>query len=193
MLPKASRISRLCAALAVWVALSMTLAPIASADQTDPMLDELFATLQTTSDPAEAAAADRTIWQIWTASGDDAIDRLMQTGLIAMQTGQLAAAEAMFGEIIALRPNFAEGWNKRATVRYLQGDWNGSIADCGQTLALEERHYGALSGLGLIYMAKGDDAVALEWFERALAINPHMAGVRDHITALRKALRGRRI
>lgn len=165
----------------------------AMADQTDPALNGLFDVLQSTSDPAEAQAADQEIWRRWTESGDDAVDRLMQTGLIAMHGGQLAAAEAMFGEIIALRPDFAEAWNKRATVRYFTGNLDGSIADCARVLALEERHYGAMSGMGLILVAKDDMAEALQWFERALAVNPHMAGVRANIEALRKELKGRRI
>ena len=114
----------------------------------------------------------------------------MQMGLLAMQGGRLAAAEEVFGEVVALRPDFAEAWNKRATVRYFAGNLDGSMADCAQVLALEGRHYGAMSGMGLILMAKGNKRDALEWFERALAVNPHMVGARLHAEALRKHLEG---
>ncbi|MCA8930015.1 MAG: tetratricopeptide repeat protein [Alphaproteobacteria bacterium] len=169
---------------------AMPVGSAARADQTDPALDGLFAILQTTADPAVASAADREIWWRWTESGDDAIDRLMQMGLLAMQGGRLAAAEEVFGEVVALRPDFAEAWNKRATVRYFAGNLDGSMADCAQVLALEGRHYGAMSGMGLILMAKGNKRDALEWFERALAVNPHMVGARLHAEALRKHLEG---
>jgi len=165
----------------------------ASADQTDPALDGLFEVLQTTADPATAQAADREIWRRWTESGEPGANRLMQTGLIAMHAGQLAAAENVFGEIVALHPDFAEAWNKRATVRYFRGDLDGSMADCHRVLALEERHYGAMSGMGLILAAKGDKAKALRWFERALAVNPHMTGVRSNIEALQRKLDGQPI
>ena len=193
MVTKDFRISCLCAALAVWSIICVSFTPAAFADQTDPALDDLFATLQSTKNPAEAAAADQSIWEVWTVSGDPTVDRLMQTGLLAMHAGELETAEVLFTEITQLRPDFAEGWNKRATVRYMRGDFTGSIADCGQTLALEDRHYGALSGMGLIHQAQGDAETALDWFERALSVNPHMSGVKEHISALQRELRGRAI
>jgi tetratricopeptide (TPR) repeat protein len=162
----------------------------AQADQTDPRLDHLFEVLAATESEAEAQAVDREIWNRWLASNNQETDLTMVRGILAMQLGHLAKAKALFSEIIARHPNFAEAWNKRATVRYLEGDLVGSISDCESTLALEARHYGALSGLGLIHLALGDKKTALMWFEQAVALNPHMEGLSEHIESLRKELKG---
>lgn len=189
----ASPFSRLCGALAALAVLcALALSP-AVADQSDPALDRLFGVLQSTDDAAEAHAADQEIWRRWTESGDATVDRLMQTGLVALHAGDLRAAETVFAEITERLPDFAEGWNKRATVRYFQGNFDGAIADCGRVLALEARHYGALSGMGLIHLARDDKAKALQWFKRALAVNPHMSGVKAHVSALQNELKGRPI
>lgn len=193
MLRIAPPISCLCGALAALaLLLAHAIAP-AVADQNDPALERLFEILQTTDDSAQALAADREIWRRWGESEDETADRLMRTGLVALHSGDLAGAETVFGEVTERLPEFAEGWNKRATVRYFRGNLSGAIADCGRTLALESRHYGALSGMGLIHMAKDDKAEALQWFKRALSVNPHMVGVRSHISSLQKALKGRPI
>ena len=189
----ASPISCVCGALAALAMLCAQAIAPAAADQNDPALDRLFGILQTTGDPSEAQAADREIWRRWTASGDDAVDRLMRIGLAAVHSGDLSGAETVFGEVTGRLPDFAEGWNKRATVRYYLGKFDGAIADCARVLALEARHYGALSGMGLIHMASGDKAKALQWFKRALAVNPHMRGVQAHISSLQKELKGRPI
>lgn len=186
----ASPFSRICGVLVALAILCGASSVAARADQTDPALDALFETLRTTDDPAAARAADREIWRRWLASGDEATDRMMEAGLTAMQTGDLAAAERAFTAVAESRPYYAEAWNKRATVRYYRGDFDGATADCAHVLALEERHYGALSGMGLIQMAMDNKAEALRWFERALMINPHMAGVRANVKVLRKSLIG---
>lgn len=189
----ATRIFDLRGAFAALALLGMVASHHAAADQTDPALDYLFEELQSATSTAQAGPIDQEIWQRWTASGDPDLDILMRNGIRAMQSGQLAVAEAIFAEIISIRPKFAEAWNKRATVRYFAGNLVGSIADCGQVLALEARHYGALSGLGMIHLAMDDLAAALQWFERAAIVNPHMAGIQDRISTLRKELKGRQI
>jgi tetratricopeptide (TPR) repeat protein len=189
----ATPIYRICAAMAIMACVLVATIRPGVADQTDPALDQLFEALQSAANPSDAQAIDQEIWRRWTASGNADLDLLMRHGVLAMQSGQLAVAETTFAEIIAIHPRFAEAWNKRATVRYFAGDLRGSIADCGQTLALEARHYGALSGLGLIHLAMDDTTTALQWFERAAEVNPHMAGLQDRISALRKELKGRRI
>ena len=93
---------------------------------------------------------------------------------------------------MALEPDFAEAWNKRATVHYLMGDYVASVHDIQQTLALERRHFGALSGLGMIYEAIGRPSAALRSFEAALAINPHLDATRQRIEELRRELEGSR-
>ena len=85
-------------------------------------------------------------------------------------------------------PDYAEGWNKRATVHYLKGDYSASVIDIERTLALEPRHFGAISGMGLIFMARGDEAGALKAFKEVLKIHPHARGAQFHVEELRKKL-----
>lgn len=163
------------------------------ADQTDPALDDLFAKLQGPDAAASAAAVTREIWRRWLDSGSEDINQRMETGIIAMQAGYLRLAENVFAEVILRAPDFAEGWNKRATVRYLRSDYDGSIQDCARVLELEPRHFGALSGLGVIQVILGDDRLAIQWFERASAINPHLPGLQENISEARERLRGKAI
>jgi tetratricopeptide (TPR) repeat protein len=164
----------------------------ADADQLDPRLDELFVRLQDAGDTAEAEQLERRIWRIWIASDDPESSRLMAEGTRAMALGRLGQARDRFDLLVALEPDFAEAWNKRATVHYLMGDYVASVQDIQQTLALERRHFGALSGLGMIYEAIGKPAAALRSFEAALAINPHLDSARQRIEELRRELEGSR-
>jgi tetratricopeptide (TPR) repeat protein len=160
------------------------------ADQTDRRLDGLFERLRATSSEAEAGAAQQQIWQIWIESDDMLATRLMQEGIQAMVTRQHALALEYFDRLVARAPAFAEGWNKRATVYYLMENYEASVLDIERTLELEPRHFGALSGLGMIYDAIGEPAAALRSFEAAIAINPHLDGARQRIEALRRELAG---
>jgi tetratricopeptide (TPR) repeat protein len=98
-----------------------------------------------------------------------------------MQRRKLAEAEALFSRVIERNPDFAEGWNKRATVRYLRNDFAGSIGDCRETLARNRNHFGAASGQGLCHMALGEFREAAVAFRRALEIHPHLQTVRDNL------------
>jgi len=162
----------------------------ALADQQDLRLEGLFARLQATSSRVEAQAAQQQIWQIWIESDDGMANRLMQGGIEAMAARQNALALQFFDRLVERAPDFAEGWNKRATVHYLMDDYAASVLDIERTLELEPRHFGALSGLGMIYDAIGEPAAALRSFEAAAAINPHLDGTRQRIEALRRELRG---
>lgn len=162
----------------------------ALADQQDFRLEGLFARLQTTASRPEAEAAQRQIWLIWTECDDSQADRLMQSGIQAMAARQHGLALQYFDRLVARAPDFAEGWNKRATVHYLMDDYDASVLDIERTLELEPRHFGALSGLGMIYDAIGKPAAALRSFEAAVAINPHLDGTRQRIDELRRQLRG---
>jgi tetratricopeptide (TPR) repeat protein len=161
------------------------------ADQRDTRLDGLFEQLQETSSEAEANAAQRQIWQIWIEANDLMVNRLMRDGVRAMAAEQLPVALDYFNRLVTLAPDFAEAWNKRATVYYLMGDYRASVLDIERTLELEPRHFGALSGLGLIYDAIEEPAAALRSFEAAVAINPHLTGTQQRIDILRRQLRGR--
>ena len=117
----------------------------------------------------------------------------MALGLHAMGARDYPQALAAFDRIIETKPDFAEGWNKRATLHYLTGNHQRATEDIEHVLALEPRHFGALSGLGLIALALGEPEQALEAFETALMIHPNMAGADTHIQALRDKLKGRGI
>jgi tetratricopeptide (TPR) repeat protein len=172
---------------ALALALAIGLSPGAAlAAQQDQRLPGLFDKLKGTGNPAEAQAVEMMIWQIWTEAGDRATDSLMQLGLGAMQSGDLPGALSLFDAVTARAPNFAEGWNKRATILFMMGAMEKSAEDVARVLALEPRHFGALSGLGLIntHLKREDAAIAA--FEQALKVNPHMPAVKTNLDELRK-------
>lgn len=162
----------------------------AVAAQDDPRLDVLFERLLATPDDAEAQVLESLIWSIWLEAHDDELDRLMRRGTRDMQVGDLDAALGSFSTVIELAPGYAEGWNKRATVLYMTGRYEESIADCMEVLAREPRHFGALSGLGLIHEARGEPEEALAWFRRALEQNPHMPMIARRVEQLSLEVEG---
>ncbi len=189
MTAKTPHILRMGRISAIVVALLMMAASSAVvADQDDPRLADLFARLRVTSDLAEADAVTDEIWAIWVASDDESATELMSAGIALMALGRPAEALPRFDKLVEIAPQFAEGWNKRATVHYLLDNYQESVDDIERTLALEPRHFGALSGLGLIYMETGDDAVALRAFEGALEVNPHLPGTRRNIEIINDRL-----
>jgi tetratricopeptide (TPR) repeat protein len=136
-------------------------------------------------DPVSAARAAATLWQMWHRSGRPQLDALLMEGIEAMQRQQLDEAETIFTRLIETAPDFAEGWNKRATVRYMAKNYAGSIADCRETLARNPNHFGALSGQGLCYLALAEHRQAAALFRRALAVHPHLESGRANLrTAL---------
>lgn len=138
--------------------------------------------------------AEAVIWAIWSRSGDAVTDQLFKRGVEEMRDGHLRMAIDTFDRVIAMRPEFAEGWNKRATVYFLLGEDDMSLKDCAEVLKRNPRHFGVLAGYGQIYLRKGELQRSLEFFEQALAINPNMTGVQASIDALRELMvkRGRR-
>ncbi len=132
--------------------------------------------------------ADQAIWEIWSRSDKPEIRRLFETGTHALTEGRWADAVTAFTGIIEKDPEFAEGWNKRATAYYLMGEYQKSLKDCDEVMKRNPLHYGALSGYGMIYVQLDQPARALEYFERALAVNPNMDGVRDTIETLKQLL-----
>ena len=137
-------------------------------------LDALFAHLKTTSVEEEGDAMVAEIWKLWLQSGRPEIDAAMQQAVDFMGQGLPALAMPILEDIVARAPDWAEGWNKRATVLYLLGEHDRSLADIERVLALEPRHFGALAGIGLIRIAKGEPRAALAALRRALAINPFL-------------------
>ena len=136
--------------------------------------------------------AEQGLWLLWTRSGDAAIDALMARATEAMQSGQYAEAVKLLDQVVKKKPDFAEGWNRRATVHYLAGELRKSIADCDEVLKRNPGHFGALSGLGQIYLQLDDEQKALEWFRRALEVNPNMLSVEMNVRMLEERLKSRR-
>lgn len=163
---------------------------LVQADQTDPRLNGLFERLRSAEDRRSASPIERRIWQAWLATEDDDVRLLMRQGLAAMRAGNMDTALRSFDTAIAAAPDFAEAWNKRATVHFMRGDYPASVRDIAEVLAREPRHFGALSGLGMIYLRIGEDAAALKSFTAALAINPHLTGGQAHVEMLEKRLSG---
>lgn len=150
-------------------------------------LDQLFARLKAAKEEADGEAIVAAIWQLWRQSGNPELDDAMQRAVLLM--GRVPAqALSILDEIVARAPQWAEGWNKRATVLYLLGEHDRSLADIDRVLALEPRHFGALAGIGLIRMDKGENRQALAAFRRALAVNPFLKERLGLIPALEKEI-----
>ena len=143
-------------------------------------------------DPLVRTSAEQALWQVWSRSGDDEVDGLLALGIEQMSAREGDAAVETFSRVIARRPDFAEGWNKRATVHYLMGAYAKSLADCDEVLKRNPHHFGALSGYGMIYLQLDQPARALEYFERALAVNPNLSSVVDTVEMLKRRLIQRR-
>ena len=174
-------------ALAFALLLLLAAAP-ATADQNDPALDGLFSDLKAAQSPQQVRRIETQIWALWFDTGSEEIDRMLRAGDIALSTGRFKRSYAILNGVIERRPDLSEGWNRRATLRYLMGDYEGSIADIDETLKREPRHFGALSGLGLCHLKLGNREEALAAFERALIHNPHMPGVKRNVEHLHNLL-----
>ena len=154
------------------------------ADQNDPALDRLFERLTITTSEEEASNITREIWQRWTANDDPEVSQLMQTGIRALNYSTYRRALQSFDRVIEMAPEFAEGWNKRATLYYHIKEYRRSIDDIKETLRLEPRHFGAWSVLGLVSIAQENYSGALAAFKKALSINPHIANIRRYVQKL---------
>jgi tetratricopeptide (TPR) repeat protein len=179
-------------AIPALIAVLILAAPVA-ADQYNKRLPGLLDQLQSAETATEAQVLERRIWRVWIHHDDAEVSRYMSIGISAMNGGNLEVAFAAFDQVVGLAPDFAEGWNKRATVYYMMEKLDASMLDIERTLALEPRHFGALSGMGLIFDAIGNHKAAADAWERALAVNPHIPGAREHIEELRKRDKGQPI
>ena len=136
-------------------------------------------------DPVVRGFAESAMWSVWSRSGDADVDRLFAIGVEQMSQRQLDAAVETFSRVIQRRPDFAEGWNKRATVYFMLGDHRRSLADCDQVMARNPYHWGALSGYGMIYMQLDQPARAVNYLEKALAVNPNLDQVAQTLEVLK--------
>jgi tetratricopeptide (TPR) repeat protein len=148
-------------------------------------LPALFKTLRDQDDLVRALSQN-SIWQVWSRSGDPKVDGLFAVGVEQMNHGQAQAAIGTFTEIIKLKPEFAEGWNKRATIYFLIGEYDKSLADCDEVIKRNPQHWGALSGYGQIYMQLDQPEQALVYFQRALAVNPNLQNIENVIQQLKQ-------
>ena len=154
-------------------------------------LPELAAALRD-ADQLVRAFAENAMWQLWSRSGDADIDRLFAIGVEQMSARRGELAVQTFTEIVQRRPQFAEGWNKRATVYYLLGEYQKSLADCDEVMKRNPYHFGALSGYGMIYLQLDQPARALDYFQQALGVNPNLESIRQTVEMLKTLLIQRR-
>jgi tetratricopeptide (TPR) repeat protein len=156
-------------------------------------LDTLFDALKVAPDETSAKAIEDRIWSVWMVSGSDTCNLLMSRVKAATDGKDYDLAIKLLNAIIEIKPDYVEAWNQRATIYYLKEDFAHSFADIGEVLAREPRHFGALSGLGLMLQEIGDDKHALEAYRKALAIDPHLEHIPDVVKTLTEKVEGRDI
>ncbi len=156
-------------------------------------IDFLFEALKAAPDAETAKLIENRIWALWFASGSDTADLLMTRVKQAMEANDADLALRLLNAIIELNPDYAEAWNRRATLYFTKKDYAHALGDIAQVLAREPRHFGALTGLGMILQDMGEDKRALEAFRRALAIDPHLQKVPEFVKALSEKIEGRDI
>ena len=150
---------------------------LAWSSHADERIGTLFASLQSTASSQEARKFEQAIWDIWNDTGDETLNGLYRRGRELAGAGRLGDARNTFSDLIDKAPDFAEGWNQRATVLYFMNEYETSLADIEHTLALEPRHYGALFGKALIFNALGQYQAALQALDEMEQVNPHARGI----------------
>jgi tetratricopeptide (TPR) repeat protein len=156
-------------------------------------LDRLFEALKVAPDAESAKYIEGRIWAIWFASGSDTANLLMGRVKTAIEAKDTALALKLLDAVIDIKPDFLEAWNRRATVHFMKKELGPALEDLREVLAREPRHFGALSGLGIILQELGDDKAALEAYRRALAIHPHIERIPDLAKRLVEKVEGRGI
>jgi len=175
-----------------WVEPPKKLPNVGRSDR-DKNLDFLFGALKAAPDDESAKAIEHRIWALWMISRSDTATLLMTRVRKAIEDKDLDLALTLLNAILKIRPDYVEAWNRRATIYYMKKDYGRSIADIGEVLKREPRHFGALSGLGLILKDIGDDKQALEVFRRALAVYPRLERIPDMVEKLTVQVEGRDI
>jgi tetratricopeptide (TPR) repeat protein len=156
-------------------------------------LDFLFEALKAAPDADAAKLVEGRIWALWLASGSDTTDLLMSRVKQASDAKDNKLAIRLLDSIVEMRPDYVEAWNRRATIHFANKDFGRSLGDIRQVLAREPRHFGALTGLGVIMQEFNEDKLALEAFRKALAVNPHLSKVPDFVKTLAEKVEGRDI
>ena len=156
-------------------------------------LDFLFGALKAAPDEDSAKLVENRIWALWLASGSDTANILMNRAKSAIDANELDVALKLLNALVKLKPDYIEAWNRRATLHYMRKEYGEAMADIRQVLIREPRHFGAISGLGMILNEFGDEKHALDAFRRALEINPHMSKIDEMVKSLTEKVEGRDI
>ena len=159
----------------------------------DRGLDFLFGALKVAPDEESAKHVEARILALWSRTSSDTTVLLMQRVKVATDAQQFDIALKLLDAVLKLHPDYIEGWSRRATLYYMQNDYQRSLEDIEQVLIREPRHFAALAGLGMIMQELGDDRRALDAFRKALAINPHLENVREAVKTLTEKVEGRDI
>lgn len=175
-----------------WVNPDAKLPRAAKGDRTKN-LDFLFEALKAAPDAESAKHVENRIWALWFVSGSATADLLMNRVKTAVEKKNLDLAIKLLDSIVRLKPDYVEGWNRRATLHFMKKDYGRALDDLRQVLAREPRHFGALTGLGLILQDVGDDKRALEAYRRALSVHPRLSRIPDVVKTLTEKVEGRDI
>src|SRR5512143_970066 len=149
-------------------------------------LDFLVGALKVAPDDVTAKAIEERIWALWTVSRSDTANLLMTRVKTAIEAKDLDLAIKLLDAIVKIKPDYVEAWNRRATIYYMRKDYGRALADIREVLKREPRHFGALSGMGLILQDIGDDKQALEVYRRALAVYPRLQRIPDVVKTLQE-------
>src|SRR5260221_8421495 len=156
-------------------------------------LDFLFGALKAAPDAESAKQVENRIWALWLASGSDTANLLMTRAKTAIDSNDLNLAVELLDAIVKIKPDYIEAWNRRATLHYMRKEYRQSMEDIRQVLIREPRHFGAMSGLGMILQEFGDEKRALDVFRRALEVNPHLPKIDEMVKSLTEKVEGRDI
>lgn len=190
MIDRVALLKHLRKALHQWLIFLIATAavPLAIADQNDARLDPLFTALRNAGNANVALFIEQQIWSIWMEGPNQNANRLMRRGMRALQSGELDQALVHFDALVETEPGFAEAWNKRATLHFARGDYGLAMLDIEQTLELEPRHFGALSGLGIIFMEMNEPVAAIRVFYEVLELHPLSRSSQRNVRRLEQQL-----
>ena len=174
--------------LPLFLASIFFVAPLVYSDQTDDRLNDLFSVLTVSSDLSTIRKAENQIWEIWFEHPNEDVEQLMQMGVARMNYNRYADAMFIFTQLIENYPDYAEGWNRRATLHYVLGNYEESIKDIEQVLKLEPRHFGALSGLGLVYLQQNQLSKAKQAFENLIDVHPNSPNAQENLEQINQDL-----
>ena len=162
----------------------------APGDKTENRLDKLFADLKRERNEKAAERIAGQIWEEWFKSGSASVDLMMLWSQHAMEQKKYDVALDLLDEVIVLSPNYAEGWNRRATLHFMMSNYSKSMSDIDHTLSLEPRHFGALSGMAQILKSSGKKELALRAYQQVLEIYPMMRSAQNEVATLSEELAG---